>query len=235
VDVIMIPGFWLDSSSWGEIPDALRAAGHTVHTPTPPGLESRDADRSGITIQDHIDAVVALIDGIDGPVALVGHSGGGNVIYGAADARVDRIARLAFVDCGPMGDGAIVNDGFPAENGEIPLPDWESFEPEELADMDSALRASLRARSIPEPEHVAIDPLRLSDERRRAIPTTVITSTFPSEKMRELMAAGSPYVAELALMNQATIVDLPTGHWPQLTKPLELAEVLVAALASRHG
>jgi pimeloyl-ACP methyl ester carboxylesterase len=29
-----------------------------------------------------------------------------------------------------------------------------------------------------------------------------------------------------------TYVDLPTGHWPQLTKPAELAEAIVAAVGA---
>jgi pimeloyl-ACP methyl ester carboxylesterase len=30
---------------------------------------------------------------------------------------------------------------------------------------------------------------------------------------------GHPYVAELAAMRDIEYVDLPTGHWPQFTKP----------------
>jgi hypothetical protein len=45
MEVIMIPGFWLDGSSWDQVADPVRRAGHTVHTPTLPGLESVEADR----------------------------------------------------------------------------------------------------------------------------------------------------------------------------------------------
>ena len=60
---------------------------------------------SDIGIADWVDAVVAEIDAIDGPVVVVGHSGGGNVAWGAADARPDRVARVVFVDTVPPPSG----------------------------------------------------------------------------------------------------------------------------------
>jgi len=44
------------------------------------------------------------------------------------------------------------------------------------------------------------------------------------------VAEGHPYVAELAKMKDVEFVDLPTGHWPQFTKPRELARVILAAV-----
>ena len=77
MDVILIPGFWLDASSWDGIVPALETAGHRVHALTLPGLGATDEDRSSIRLADQIDAVVAVIDGIQAPVALVAHSGAG--------------------------------------------------------------------------------------------------------------------------------------------------------------
>ena len=77
MDIILVPGFWLDASSWEEVTPPLTAAGHKVHPLTLPGLESADAPRAGIGLRTHIDAVVAKIDSFDAPVVLVGHSGGG--------------------------------------------------------------------------------------------------------------------------------------------------------------
>ena len=93
MDIILIPGFWLDASSWDAVTPPLVAAGHRVHPLTLPGLESVDADRSGIGLRDHVDAVVAAIDGSPDPVVLVGHSGGGAIAHAAADARPDRVIR----------------------------------------------------------------------------------------------------------------------------------------------
>lgn len=232
MDVILIPGFWLDGSSWAEVTPPLERAGHRPRPLTLPGLDSPEADRSGISLRDHVDAVVAEIDALDGgPVVLVGHSGGGAVAHAAVDARPDRVARVVYVDSGPLGEGDAINAQLPVVDGEIPLPGWDEFEDGDLLDLDDGQRAAFRARAIPTPARVANDPQRLSDQRRYDVPVTVIACEFPSETLRGWVANGHPYVRELALIRDVGYVDLPTGHWPQFTRPTELGEVIVAALS----
>jgi pimeloyl-ACP methyl ester carboxylesterase len=231
MEIVLIPGFWLDASSWDEVAAPLREGGHDVHALTLPGLESREADRSGIGLRDHVDAVVAVVDSLPGPVVLVGHSGGGAVAHAVADARPDRVARVVYVDAGPLGDGDSINDQLPVVDGEVPLPDWSVFDPEDLIDLDDDLRARFRAAAIPEPLGVARDPQVLRDERRYDVPVTVIACEFTADMLREWMAAGSPFTAELARITDVELVDLPTGHWPQFTRPRELAATILAAVS----
>ncbi len=232
MDIILIPGFWLDASSWDEVAPVLTQAGHRVHALTLPGMESKDADRSEITLRDHVDAVVAVIDSIGragAKVVLVGHSGGGGIAHAAADARPGRVARVIYVDSFPLGEGGLINDELPVENGEVPLPDWSLFEKEDLVDLDDDLRAAFRARAIPTPVHVTSDRQRLSDERRYDVPATVIACEFPSAQLRDWMAQDHPALRELAKVRDVGYVDLPTGHWPQFTKPGELGQAILAS------
>jgi pimeloyl-ACP methyl ester carboxylesterase len=232
MDIILIPGLWLDGSSWDEVVPALEQAGHRVHALTLPGMESAEADRSGITLRDHVDAVVGLIDSLDpagGKVVLAGHSGGGAIAHAAADARPGRVARVVYVDSIPLGHGQVINDELPAENGEVPLPDWSLFGDEDLFDLDDGLRAAFRERAIPSPVHVARDQQQLSDERRYDVPITVIACEFPSAMLREWIAQGHPYVQELAKIRDVDYLDVPTGHWPQFTRPAELGRAILAS------
>ena len=183
MDIILVPGFWLDASSWSEVTPPLVAAGHRVHPLTLPGLESVDASRVGIGLRQHIEAVVAAVDAIAGPVVLVGHSGGGAIIYGAADARPDRVVRTVYVDSVPPGEGDVINDGLPAVGDEVPLPAWEDFDEADLTDLDEELRAAFRARAVPEPVAVARDRQHLRDERRFGVPATVIACEFPARQL----------------------------------------------------
>ena len=230
LDLVLIPGFWLDADSWTEVAEPLRAAGHRVHPLTLPGRERDRTDRGAIGLRDHVDAVVAVVDSLPGPVVLVWHSGGGAVAHAVVDARPDRIARVVYVDSGPLGDGDRINDELPVVDGEIPLPDWSQFGEEDLVDLDDDLRSRLRAMAVPEPAGVARDPQVLHDERRYDVPVTVISCEFPTAMLREWMAGGHPFVAELARVRDAELVDLPTGHWPQLTRPADLADAILAAV-----
>lgn len=164
MDVILIPGFWLNASSWDGVVPALEAAGHRVRALTLPGLAAVDDDRAGIGLADHVAAVVSVIDEL-GPdkVVLVGHSGGGAIAHAAVDARPDRVARVVYVDAGPLGDGDSINTELPIVDGEIPLPDWSVFGDEDLTDLDDELRERFRTIAIPEPAAVANDAQVLKD------------------------------------------------------------------------
>jgi pimeloyl-ACP methyl ester carboxylesterase len=230
MDIILIPGFWLDGSSWDEVVPVLAAAGHRPHALTLPGMEAKDADRSEVTLRDHVDAVVAVVDSVPGAVVLVGHSGGGAVAHAAADARPDRVDRVVYVDCWPTGDGASINADFVARDGEIPLPDWSEFDDEDLVDLSDDLRSAFRERAIPTPARVARDPQELSDERRYDVPATVIACEFPSATLKGWIEQDEASLRELGRLRHVEYVDLPTGHWPQFTRPHDLAQAIVAAV-----
>jgi pimeloyl-ACP methyl ester carboxylesterase len=230
MDIILIPGFWLDGASWDQVTPALTAAGHRVRALTLPGLESVDADRRGIGLRDHVDAVLAAVDDGNLPVVLVGHSGGGAIAYAVADARPESIHRLVFVDSGPLADGRPINADLPVVDGEIPLPDWSVFDAEDLRDLDDELKAEFRSRAVPEPARVASDLQVLSSDRRFDVPATVIACEYSSDVLKQLIADGHPYVAELAAMRDVEYIDLPTGHWPQFTRPEELAAAVLRAV-----
>jgi pimeloyl-ACP methyl ester carboxylesterase len=233
MDIILIPGLWLNGSSWDEVVPALEQAGHRTHPLTLPGMESKDADRSEITLRDHVNAVVEVVDSFDpadGKLVLVGHSGGGAIAHAAVDARPDRVARVVYVDSGPLGEGGVINDELPAENGEVPLPDWSLFDDEDLVDLGPELRAAFRDRAIPSPARVPSDPQQLSDERRYDVPVTVIACEFSSAMIRDWMKQEHPAVRELAKIRDVDYIDLPTGHWPQFTRPGELGRAILASV-----
>ncbi|HJU96803.1 MAG TPA: alpha/beta fold hydrolase [Jiangellaceae bacterium] len=233
MDVILVPGLWLDGSSWEAVVAVLEQAGHRTRALTLPGMESRNADRSEITLRDHVDSVVEVIDSVDrgaGKVALVGHSAGGAIAHAAVDARPDRVARVVYVGGFPTADGDAVADAYPAENGEVRLPDWSAFGDEELVDLDDEGRAAFRERAIPSPVHVTRDPQQLSDERRYDVPVTVISTEFTSETLRGWIEQGLAPVREFAKIRDVEHVDLPTGHWPQFTRPEELGEAILASV-----
>lgn len=231
--LILVPGFWLDASSWDEVADPLRAAGHEVEALTLPGLESVDVDRSSTGLTDHVAAVVAEIDRHEGPVVLVGHSGGGTVIHGAVDQRPDRVARAVYVDSAPLPAGQPTNPNLPAENGEIPLPPWEVFSDDGSKDLDgltTEILDAFRARAIPHPERAAREGLVLTDDGRYDVPVTLISSTFTLAEIEQYRDAGESSFAEIVQLKDVTIVELPTGHWPHLSRPADLAAAITAAV-----
>lgn len=230
MDIVLIPGFWLDGDSWSDATHDLATAGHRLHPLTLPGKRPGDTDLAGIGLRDHVDAVLEVVDALENPVVLVGHSGGGTIAWAVADARPTRIARVVFVDAIPMPAGTCINDELPVEGDAVPLPDWSLFEPEDLVDLDDALRERFRALAKPEPVGVAHEPTQLDDPARFTVPVTVIACEFPAVMLHQAIGNEREWAGELSAMQSLEIVELPTGHWPQFTKPAELGRTLLAAI-----
>ncbi|QNN51635.1 alpha/beta fold hydrolase [Nocardioides mesophilus] len=230
MDIILIPGLWLDGSCWAGVVPALEQTGHRAHPLTLPGMESRDAPRSGITFRYHVDAVVPAIDAADGPVLLVAHSAGCGIGHAAVDARPDRIARAVYVGGFPTPDGSPLLDGLPAANGEVLMPDWaELGEEASIADLDEPALARLYAEAIPVPEGVVTEPQQLRDPRRYQVPVTAVCPEYTSEQLQGWVNDGVDDVKELTMIRDVEYVDLPGGHWPQLVQPGLLARVILDA------
>lgn len=229
MDILLIPGLWLDASSWDDITPRLRAAGHTPHALTMPGVGA-PAEESGILgIADWVSAVVAEVDALPGPVALVGHSGGGNVAWGAADARPDRVARVVFVDTVPPPPGSSISE-FPVVDGVVPFPGWDFFEDEDVWDIDEETRAATAPRTRSVPARVPTDPLPLTDDRRFGVPVTLLMGGMEEDEFRRAVANWGPHGEEFGAIADAHVVKLGTAHWPQFTQPERLAQAITAAV-----
>lgn len=231
MDIILVPGLWLDASSWEAVTPALEAAGHRPIPLTLPGVGVPAEESADIGIGDWVDAVVTEIDALEGAVVLVGHSGGGNVVYGAAGARPDRVARVILLDTFPPTDGNGIWE-FPVVEGVVPFPGWESFDESEVGDLDESVRAHWEARMASVPARVPTDAIALGDERRRALPVTMLSGTMTASETREIIEKAPPWAAELAALEDLEIVELQSGHWPQFSKPDAVARAILAAVGS---
>ncbi len=230
MDIILIPGLWLHGSSWDAVIPALEEADHRVRSLTLPGMESKDANRSGITLADHIDAVVSAIEDADGPALLVGHSAGSGIGHAAVDARPDRVARAVYVGGFPTPDGSALLAGLPVQDGEVAMPDWADVgEEANVVDFDEASLAAFYDAATPAPEQVLTTPLRLRNDRRYYVPVTAVCPEYTAADLRGWVEAGEEPVSELARIRDVEYVDLPGGHWPQLTQPDKLARVILDA------
>lgn len=234
MDIVLVPGLWLDASSWDRVVPALAAAGHQAHPLTLPGMESREADRSGVRLQDHVDAVVAAIDAAaasGGQVLLVGHSLGSAVAGLALDARPDKVARVVYVGGWPTAEGRPLAGWAQAEGGEFDLPPFEEFDEADLRGFDEAGLTQFRAGSVPSPGALTTDLAHYTDDARYAVPVTAICPEYTAAQLQEWIAEGEANVAEFTRMRSVDYVDLPTGHWPQLTEPAALAAAINQAAA----
>jgi pimeloyl-ACP methyl ester carboxylesterase len=227
--IVLVPGFWLGAWAWDDVVSALRDDGHDVTALTLPGLESPEADRSAITLSDHVDAICDAVRAAKTPVVLAVHSGAGAPGYAASDRIPERIAAMVYVDSGPA--TAPLDPGF--EGVDFPLPSWEDLD-ENLDGISAEQLETFRRRAVPEPAGAMREGAVLSNDARLDIPTTAICTAFTSEQYKDAVKEGQTWLGGFAELRDITWVDLPTSHWPMWSRPKELAAIIgdVARAAS---
>jgi pimeloyl-ACP methyl ester carboxylesterase len=221
--IVLVPGFWLGAWAWDDVAAALRGDGHDVTALTLPGLESADADRSSITLADHVDAICDAVTAAGRPVVLAVHSGAGAPGYAVTDRIPEQIAAMVYVDTGPA-KGALDPD---FDGVEKPLPSGEELAAEENLDgLTEEHLETFRRRAIPEPGAALREAAELTNDARLDVPSTVVCTGYTSEQYKEAIKEGYAFLAGLAELRDVTWVDLPTSHWPMWSRPQELAAII---------
>jgi pimeloyl-ACP methyl ester carboxylesterase len=224
MDILLVAGLWLDGSAWDAVVPGLRASGHRAVPLTLPG---QGDGAPAATLDDQVAAVLAAVDAAPGRPMVVGHSAACTLAWLAADARPEKVARLALIGGFPSADGDSYADFFEPEDGVMPFPGWGPFEGPDSADLDEEARRRFEAAAVPVPEGVTRGTVRLTDERRYDVPVLLVCPEFSPAQAREWIGAGD--APELARAKHVDLVDIDSGHWPMLTRPAELARLLAAA------
>lgn len=230
MDIILIPGLWLDASSWDEVIPGLEAAGHRVHPLTMPGVGAPASESADIGIADWVDAAVQVVDSLPDSCVVVGHSGGGNVAWGVADARPDRVARVIFVDTVPPPPGFDISE-FPVHDGVVPFPGWDHFPDEDVHDLDPKTRARTAPLTSSVPARVPTDPIALENRARYDVPVTLLMGGLDQDAFTAEIDQWEPFAAEFHAISDAEVVRIGSAHWPQFSVPSRLTELLIAAVA----
>jgi pimeloyl-ACP methyl ester carboxylesterase len=118
-NVVLVHGGFVDGSGWQGVHDLLTKDGYRVAVVQNPT----------VSLEDDAAVTRRVIDSLDGPVVLVGHSYGGAVI---TEAGLDeKVAALVYITAFAPDKGESVNAliaGFPADGPQPPiLPPQDGF------------------------------------------------------------------------------------------------------------
>jgi pimeloyl-ACP methyl ester carboxylesterase len=231
--VVLVHGGWHGGSCWRDVVPFLRAAGLGVHAPTLTGLGerahllTRDTD-----LELHVrDVAQVLVHEDLRDVLLVGHSYGGMVVAGVADALPDRVGHVVYLDAFVPADGQSLlgllrrerRDLFLAaarEHGDgwlVPAPT-----PEALGVTDGETARWLQARLRPQPLRTFEQPLRLQHPPGERTPCSFVHCTEGPT-----VPSFAPF-AQIARDAGWPVHTLATGHDAMLTAPGEVAALLLA-------
>ncbi len=224
-NIVLVHGAYQGGWIWKPVAQRLRAAGHLVYAPSLDGCGERAAQlRADVDTESHGAEIAELLRYEDlSDVVLAGTSSGGMAIAAAAERARERIARLVFVDALALFDGEKIRDVVkqPASiNTEHALgPSREDALGRMFAGMDPELARWAADRMTLHPRKVFDQPVKLP--------------TFWSQKWNASMIwctraanPGEAHIRRGADRLGASWHVLDTGHYPMLSAPEELANII---------
>jgi len=225
-NVVLVHGGFVDGSGWQAVHDLLTQDGYRVAVAQNPTL----------SLEDDTAVTRRVIDGLDGPVVLVGHSYGGAVITEAG--LHDKVAALVYIAAFAPDKGESVNAllaGFPADAPQPPiLPpsdgflflDRDKFHGSFAGDLPAGQAAFMADSQVPWGVN--------------ALGGTITEAAWRIKPSWYLVAADDrmiPPPAQRAMSERAssTVTEAPGSHSIYLSQPAAVATLIRQAAAAAAG
>ncbi len=217
--VVLVHGLWHGGWAWDGVRARLDAA----------GITSAVVELPLTSLADDVAATVDVLDGIDRPAVLVGHSYGGAVITGAGGHP--RVVHLVYLAAFQLAEGESIGRTLPEQDfAPTRLGDALRFSDDgELVSLDPAQAAGLMYPDAPG-DQAAAAVARLRPVHRavfggvpdvigwRGTPSTYVVCADDTAVNPDL---------ERAMAERATFRhEWPGSHSPAMTRPDAVAELI---------
>lgn len=241
--LILIHGAWAGPWIWEDLIPALDARGWRSQALALPGDGTHTIPPETATAADFHATITDAIDAEPGPVALVGHSGGGMLVTAGAIARPHRVTSGIWVAgmlipdgrsfddvqediMGPGGRFGVTPHIVPSQDGLTSTVGSQAAIDHFFNDMDRKTAERAAARLVPQPTSghrlATAAPAGFADLSKLYVVATEDRSVLPPAQ--RAMAHSTRNV---------TMREITSGHVPQLTQPAVLAGMIDTWLNAR--
>ena len=226
---VLVHGAWHGGWCWRRVADRLRARGHRVFTPTLTGLGERaHLLHHNVDLSLHVADVLGVIEYEQlKDVVLVGHSYGGCVISGVAEAMPDKIGSIVFLDAFVPDNGdatldlvqpavqEIIRAALERGDTTVPVRDAAAFRVNEKD------RDWVDSLAGPQPIGTMTETIRLTGARERISKKTYIrASGYPNVSFDKAYARAKKD-------SSWRTYEVPCGHDVMIDEPDRLTEILI--------
>ncbi|RKE74478.1 pimeloyl-ACP methyl ester carboxylesterase [Pseudorhodoplanes sinuspersici] len=234
---ILVHGAWQGAWAWETIVPRLRTAGYEAIAADLPGDGHDNTPPNEVNLALYAAKVANLIDTIEGPVILVGHSMGGVSVSQVCEMRAERVALAIYLCAFMLPDEFSVLDFYDKY-----LESWmrgaharitydeagltSAIDPTSAVEVfyhlsDPAVAQAAARRLTPQPEGARRSRLRLSAERYGMVPRVYIEA-------RHDCSVHLPLQRKMQEITSCTaIYGLDSDHAPQLSMPDALTDLLL--------
>ena len=232
---LLVHGAWEGAWSWDYVRPALERLGHAVTVVDLHGRTPDDETIRNVTMESYVQTVVNQINALDQQVVLVGHSMAGAVISLVAEHAPEKIEKLIYVAAFLLENGDSVLEAMQRDpDGEF-LPelvfsdDQSSATATEDVWRDKAFHDVKEARilqalplvDVPQSTEPFMAKVVVSAERFGTVPKVYLRTAIDkmvSPKLQDEM---------LKTWDVDQVHVLQSGHFPTMSVPETLAELLV--------
>jgi pimeloyl-ACP methyl ester carboxylesterase len=218
--VVLVHGAFADGSSWDKVIPLLQAK----------GLQVVAVQNPLTSLADDVAATKRVIDAQSGPVILVGHSWGGTVITEAGDHP--KVAVLVYVAAFAPDVGESTSD---LGKGGPPPPGSASIRPDSAGFLYVTPNGVAKdfAQDLPAPQ-TAVMAATQGPIFGKTFDEKVSNAAWKSKPSWYIVAEKDRMIQPdleraMAKKINAKITVLPTSHVPMLSRPREVAAVILAA------
>ncbi|GAA2042167.1 alpha/beta hydrolase [Agromyces tropicus] len=227
--IVLVHGAFADASGWNDVTERLQKRGYTV-------LAAANPLRGLLTDAAYVRSV---LETIDGPIVLVGHSYGGAVITNAATDN-ENVTALVYVAAYALDEGERLVDANALGGGHTDLADHLVIRPypgapEGDADgyIDPAYFHELFAGDLPKKQAAVM----AASQRPAALQALFTPSGVPAWKSIPswyIVASQDhtiPPEAERVMAERAgsTTIELDSSHVAMISHPADVADVILDA------
>jgi hypothetical protein len=212
----------------------LQEQGHKVHTIDLPSHGADQTPVAQVSLKAYTDRVCEVLDGLDEPAILVGHSMGGIAVSQSAEERPDKVKKLVYVTAFLLRDQECMVDIIQTDAEALVAPNlavssdgvYTGINVERVQDIfygcckeEDVERAKISL--TPQPMNVLSTKLSLTPERYGQIPRTYI------ECLRDQAITHSCQKGMYIASPCEKVFTIDTDHSPFYSTPEELASILL--------
>jgi pimeloyl-ACP methyl ester carboxylesterase len=223
-EIVLVHGAWADGSCWSEVIARLQAAGHDVIAPQFPET----------SLADDVARLRQVLSRLNGPVVLVGHSYGGQIVT-ALGADAPNVAALVYIAAFGLDEGeslgALLGSGPPTPALAHLVIDGKGFgwlpEDDFVGHFASGVDPA-RARVL----YAVQQPISLS-----TFEDVMGEPAWKSHPSWYMVATGDEAIPpdaerQFAARMGATTVEVDAGHLAMVSHPDEVVKLVEAAVGA---
>ena len=208
VTIVLVHGAWADASSWRRVIKRLQSQGLVVIAVQNPTS----------SLVDDVAATRLILDGINGPVVLAGHSWGGTVITQAGNDPKETALVYVAAYSPPPGLSGIEDDG--AGHLKMSVASWITNVAQDLPESDARVMAATQP-----PLGAATFDDKVTQVAWADRPCWYVLSVDDRAVSPDLQR-------DLAIRLNAKTTELKTSHLSLLSDPDSVANVIIQAAAA---